>query len=284
MERLNDMEAQIIYPGSQSLSQTQHSGHPQQDSRHLSNWNTNQLLAFKKCLKREVSQYTTLKDEKYFEAIKRNFLVTATTHGCEEVVEPGYLPRCDDDSQELFQQKQYSMYSVFIEDTIQSDMGKPIVRKYALTLDAQAVWKEFETHMSTSSKGLNDRLRLHAFSTTVYDRSWKGISEQFASISMSNLGNSMNSLNRENGSSHQRHNRQHNDAKIASLGSLLGLPVKSNGMLFRQNTKQQSNLHTQMTYSYPNWLFGYPAQETEPNSSQQLWYVGIQQRILFGLI
>ena len=155
MERLNDMEAQIIYPGSQSLSQTQHRGHPQQDSRHLSNQNANQLLAFRKCLKREVSQYTTLKDEKYFEAFKRNLLVTATTHGCEEVVEPGYLSRYDDDSQELFQQKQYSMYSAFIKDTIQSDMGKPIVRKYALTLDAQAVWKEFETHMSTSSKGLS---------------------------------------------------------------------------------------------------------------------------------
>ena len=34
--------------------------------------------------------------------------------------------------------------------------------------------------MSTSSKGLNERLRLHAYvSTTVYDRSWKGTTEQF---------------------------------------------------------------------------------------------------------
>ena len=47
-------------------------------------------------------------------------------------------------------------------------------------------------------------------------------------------------------------------------------------LLFRQNTKQQSNLHTQVTYSYPNWLFGCPAWETAPNNAQQLWYVGIQ--------
>ena len=34
--------------------------------------------------------------------------------------------------------------------------------------------------MSTSSKGLNERHRLHAYvSTTVYDRLWKGTSEQF---------------------------------------------------------------------------------------------------------
>ena len=46
-------------------------------------------------------------------------------------------------------------------------MSKTIVRKYAPTLDVQSVWKEFETHM-------------HAYvSTTVYDRSWKGTTEQF---------------------------------------------------------------------------------------------------------
>ena len=34
--------------------------------------------------------------------------------------------------------------------------------------------------MSTSSKGVNERHRLHAYvSTTVYDRSWKGTTEQF---------------------------------------------------------------------------------------------------------
>ena len=71
------------------------------------------------------------------------------------------------------------MYSVF-NKVLQSDMGKTKVRKYALTLDAQSVWMEFETHMSTSSRGLNERCRLHAYvSTTVYDRSWKGTAELF---------------------------------------------------------------------------------------------------------
>ena len=71
------------------------------------------------------------------------------------------------------------MYSVFNE-VLQSDMGKTIVRKYASTLDAQSVWREFESHMSTSSKGLNERCRLHAYvSITVHDKSWKGTTEQF---------------------------------------------------------------------------------------------------------
>ena len=71
------------------------------------------------------------------------------------------------------------MYSVF-NKVLQSDMGKTIVRKYVPTLDAQSVCREFESHMATSSKGLNERCRLHAnVSTTAYDRSWKGTTEQF---------------------------------------------------------------------------------------------------------
>ena len=52
------------------------------------------------------------------------------------------------------------MYSVF-NKVLHSDMGKIIVRKYGPALDAQSVsvWRDFETHMSTSSKGLNERHR-----------------------------------------------------------------------------------------------------------------------------
>ena len=40
--------------------------------------------------------------------------------------------------------------------------------------------REFESHMLTSSKGLNEKPTLHAYvSTMVYDKSWKGTTEQF---------------------------------------------------------------------------------------------------------
>ena len=128
---------------------------------------------------REKSQYTILKDEKYFEAFERNLLVTATTHDCEEILNRDHKPENNADCRELLKQKQYFMYSAF-NKVLQSDMGKTIVRKYASSLDAQSVWRDFESHTSTSSKGLNERHRLHAYvSTTVYDRSWKGTTEQF---------------------------------------------------------------------------------------------------------
>ena len=153
-------------------------------SKPESNPNTEHLMNFKKSIKREVTQYTILKDEKYFESFKRNLLVTTTTHSCEEVLDAHYIPGHDEDSHKLFQQKHDFMYSVF-NKVLQSDMDKTIVSKHAPTLDTHSVGREFESHISTSSRGLNKRHRLHAYlTTTVYDRSWKGTTEQLFSTSM----------------------------------------------------------------------------------------------------
>ena len=44
-------------------------------------------------------------------------------------------------------------------------MGKPIVKRHAPSLNAQSVWREFESHVSTSSKGLNERQRFDTIPT-----------------------------------------------------------------------------------------------------------------------
>ena len=47
-------------------------------------------------------------------------------------------------------------------------------------MNAQRVWEEFSTHMTTSSKGKAEKRRLHTYvTTTVLDKSWKGTTEQF---------------------------------------------------------------------------------------------------------
>ena len=47
-------------------------------------------------------------------------------------------------------------------------------------MNAQWVWEEFATHMTTSSKGKAEKYRLHTNVTiTVLDKSWKGTTEQF---------------------------------------------------------------------------------------------------------
>ena len=61
---------------------------------------SSQLLNFKQGIKRDISAYPTLKDEKYYESFKRSVLVTARAHDCEEILQPTYRPRSDVDSLE----------------------------------------------------------------------------------------------------------------------------------------------------------------------------------------
>ena len=106
-------------------------------------------------------------------------LVTARAHDCEEILQPTFRPRGDADSLELFRLKIDFMYSVF-KKCLLSDMGKTIVRKHLANMNAQRVWEEFTTHLTTSSKGKAEKHRLHTYvTTTVLDKSWKGTTEQF---------------------------------------------------------------------------------------------------------
>ena len=140
---------------------------------------SSQMLNFKRGIKRDISAYPTLKDEKYYESFKRSLLVTARAHGCEEILQPTFRPRSDADSLELFRLKSDFMYSVF-NKCLLSDMGKTIVRKHLDNMNAQWVWEEFATDMTTSSKGKAEKHRLHTYvTTTVLDKSWKGTTEQF---------------------------------------------------------------------------------------------------------
>ena len=61
-----------------------------------------------------------------------------------------------------------------------TDMGKTIVRKYVHTTGAQSVWKDFQDHMKSSSKGASEKRRLTQYVTnTVLDDNYKGTIEQF---------------------------------------------------------------------------------------------------------
>ena len=84
-------------------------------------------------------------------------LVTARAHDCEEILQHTYRPRSGEDSLELFRLKNDFMYSVF-NKCLLSDMGKTIVRKHLDNMNAQQVWEEFATHVTTSSKGMAENI------------------------------------------------------------------------------------------------------------------------------
>ncbi|KAL7562813.1 hypothetical protein ACA910_006454 [Epithemia clementina (nom. ined.)] len=51
-----------------------------------------QLLDFKKGIKRDVEHYPTLKDEHFFDSFSRSVYITATSHDCSDVLIPSYVP------------------------------------------------------------------------------------------------------------------------------------------------------------------------------------------------
>ena len=139
-----------------------------------------ELMSFKKGIKREITAYPSLKDERYFDGFKRSLFIVAKTHEYSEVLDPNYTPGGEPEEQELFEAKQTFMFSVF-NTNLQTGMGKTIVRRHLASTDAQAVWKELSEHMRTSSKGSSEKRRLTQYVTnTVLDDNFKGTTEQFA--------------------------------------------------------------------------------------------------------
>ena len=63
-------------------------------------------------------------------------------------------------------------------------------------------------------------------------------------------------------------------SQASFLGSLLVCQWSCGMELLDETTIKYTE--TGGTYGYPNWLFGCSPQVTEPNSTQQVRYVGIQ--------
>ena len=94
-------------------------------------------------------------------------------------MDPTYNPGSEPEEQELFETKQTFMFSVS-NASLQTDMGKTIVRRHLANTDAQSVWKEFSEHTRTSSKGASEKRRLTQYVTnTVLDDHFEGTTEQF---------------------------------------------------------------------------------------------------------
>ena len=62
-----------------------------------------ELMGFKKGNKREIAVYPSIKDERYFDGIKRSLLIVAKTHEWNEVLDPNYTPGSEPEEQELFE-------------------------------------------------------------------------------------------------------------------------------------------------------------------------------------
>ena len=125
------------------------------ETRPISN-KKQELVSFKKGIKREETAYPTLKDEMYFQGFSRSLYITDKSHECEQVLDPDYTST--NTEKDLFEAKQILMFSVFDKHLL-TDMGKTIVWKYVHRTDAQSVWQDFQDHMKSFSKGASEKRR-----------------------------------------------------------------------------------------------------------------------------
>ena len=72
-----------------------------------------ELASFKKCFKREVSAYSVLKDERFFDKFQRDLFITAKSHDVSEILDPTFTTGPSPEEKELFEANQVFMYKVF---------------------------------------------------------------------------------------------------------------------------------------------------------------------------
>ena len=139
----------------------------------------NDLLYFKKGIKRDLSSYPVFKDEKHFDHYSRTLQIITKQHEVNEILNPNYRPGTTPAEIELFEAKNTFMFSVF-NATLLTDKGKNIVRKHLSTMNAQAVWDELVQHMTNSTKGFTEKRRLTEYvCTVVLDDNFKGTTHNF---------------------------------------------------------------------------------------------------------
>jgi hypothetical protein len=138
-----------------------------------------EVESFKRGIKRDLSAFPPLKDEKFHDSWHRSILTQARAQDIDDVLNTTYKPNTTADA-ELFALKQKFFYAV-LEKTVMTDRGKAIVRKYEAMSDAQKAYGELcELHMrSTKAQMESSDLLAYITSARLGNGDWKGSNEGF---------------------------------------------------------------------------------------------------------
>jgi hypothetical protein len=123
------------------------------------------VLEFKKGIKREPASFTVLKDNKQWDSVHRTLKAQTCDQDVDDVLNPCYVPNTAEDIA-LFDEKQKYMYSV-LEQILQTDEGKVIVRSHHADHNAQSIYAEFLQVMTQSTEAMMNSGELLAYLTTI---------------------------------------------------------------------------------------------------------------------
>ncbi|EEC42547.1 predicted protein [Phaeodactylum tricornutum CCAP 1055/1] len=132
----------------------------------------------KQGVKRDKTHYPILKDDRYWDNFYRSFVVTAVSHNVEKVLDPSYAPT-DASEKSLFEEQKKFVYSA-LEHTLQTDMGKNLVREHSFDFNAQEVFRKVVKHYTESASAKSGSSNTLAYLTTAkYGTSWTGTAVGF---------------------------------------------------------------------------------------------------------
>jgi hypothetical protein len=135
--------------------------------------------SFKRGIKRDITHFTPFKDDKQWDTWSRSTMAQARAQDVDSVLDPAYIPSSEDEKL-LFDEKQKYMYAVF-ECTLLTDYGKSLVRQYASTFDAQAIYSSLAIYALQSTKAAISSSTLLSYITSARlgDNTWKGTTLAF---------------------------------------------------------------------------------------------------------
>ena len=137
------------------------------------------LVEWKKGVKRDMTLYIELRQDKEWDRWNTRLRATARTQEVDRVLDPNFSPR-DAEDRSLFEAQQNYMYAVF-ERTMLTDTGKTFVRKFESTANAQAIYKAMVEYSQESAQASIDSSTIlrYVASARIGDASWRWTSRAF---------------------------------------------------------------------------------------------------------
>ena len=133
---------------------------------------------FKSGIKRSITDYPKLADDKFWRSFKQKFLSLAASHDIGDVFDPSYAPSSAVDI-ELFKARQTFAWSVLVH-CFHTGKSRAVIQRFDHTNDAQAAFKEIlKTYETGTATDIYEDNLLATIDNMVLDSKWKKPLETF---------------------------------------------------------------------------------------------------------
>ena len=141
----------------------------------------NALSTFNKSIKLDINQYTTFKEDRFWDIWHRSFKAQIELHNMSSVLDPKFTPSTQEQI-ELFKRQQAFVYTVLLQH-VQTAAGKIIVREHADSRDARSTYLKLLDRYSKSPEAQANAQEIrNKISNLKLDNTWKSTAASFINL------------------------------------------------------------------------------------------------------